>query len=320
MISAKPNRWVRQRTLLRCVLALGFATAAVLVTQGWIISSSRAAIKPAAGMVEVRVAARNVPAGTVLTSGDLRWQVWPADAVGSDWQLRGRSGSNAAFVGQIVPYGLAAGAPVTMAQIASPRPGSVFAAAIRPGWRAASVAVSPAAGLAGFLEPGDRVDVLLTQIVGNRRTAQTLLTDIGVLGVDQRQREPNLVTAPMAAANDVIASAAGGPGAAPPDLVTLEVTPQQAEALAIAAELGKLSLALRGPGRETRRAAGRRWDSDVTGLAPALLAVDGGSSALAAATALPVSMPPPASAATAGGVEIAYGLSAAAPNPVEAAK
>jgi pilus assembly protein CpaB len=191
--------------------------------------------------------------------------------------------------------------------------GSAFAAAIRPGWRAISIAVGPAAGLAGFVAPGDRVDVLLTHSVGNRRTAQTLIADLGVLGVDQRQRGD--AGGPLASANDIVASA--NSGAAPPDLVTLEVTPQQAEALTVAAELGKLSLVLRGPGREAARVGGRRWDSDVTGLPPALLAA-GGSTA-----AVPPPSPVAAVAAPAptGGVEIVYGLPpAAAPPPAEAVK
>ena len=59
---------------------------------------------------------------------------------------------------------------------------------IRPGRRAISIAVSPAGGLAGFLAPGDHVDVLLTQTLGKRRTVQTLLTDLPVLGVDSHGR------------------------------------------------------------------------------------------------------------------------------------
>jgi pilus assembly protein CpaB len=224
-----------------------------------------------------------------------------------------------------MPMRLAAGMPVTDAMSIATGNGSGFAAAIRPGWRAATIAVTPAAGLAGFIAPGDRVDVLLVQTLGNRRTAQTLLDDLGVLGVDQRQRADRSIAAPLAAASDVIADATKASGSAPPDLVTLEVTPRQAEALAIAAELGKLSLVLRGPGREMVAPGGRRWDSDVTGLSPALLATSAAGGGLAGALApapvqavptVPAMPPVAAPPAEHGGVEVVYGLPAgAAPLP-----
>nr|WP_310522834.1 Flp pilus assembly protein CpaB [Polymorphobacter sp.] len=184
-------------------------------------------------------------------------------------------------------------------------PGGAFAAAIRPGRRAITIAVTPAAGLAGFAAPGDRVDVLLTQGIGKRRTGQTLLTNIAILGIDQRQSGDTVT--------DSLESAAT-PDLVTPDLVTLEVTPRQAEFLAIASDLGKLSLVLRGRGPDIATPTGRSWDSDVTGLPASLLATADDTPAPiaptptalpAASSATPAATPPsPAS----DGVIITYGL------------
>ena len=149
-----------------------------------------------------------------------------------------------------------------------------------------------------------------------------MLTDLGVLGVDQRQRGSRGTDAPLVAAGDVVA---GASGAEPPNLITLEVTSRQAEAIAVAAELGKLSLVLRGPGRDPAVAGSRRWDSDVTGLSAAQLAAGGNSGDAFARSVLAV---PAASSAVAPspsppggrGVEIVYGAPAAAPPGPEASR
>lgn len=313
MISAKSRRGpfglTMQRAATRLVLAGGLAVLALVMTQMWMASSSRAAGSTATS--DVLVTARPIASGSVISAADLRWQAWPAALVGDDWLVE--RGAATQFVGRVAPQALPAGVPVTQAMALAPGAGGAFAATIRPGFRAITLAVTPAGGLAGFVEPGDRVDVLLTQAIGSRRTAQTLITDIGVLGVDQRRRGDT--AAPMSAANDVIAEAAAESGAAPPGLVTLEVTPRHAEALAVAGEMGKLSLVLRGPGREPRRDAGRRWDSDVTGLSPAQLAASIPTTLPATpGVALPVTGP---TLPARDGVEIVYGM--AAPEPAGAA-
>jgi pilus assembly protein CpaB len=309
-------------------LAVGLASAAWLATRNWVAGEAAAASETAVAMADVLVAAHSIEAGATLAAADLRWQPWPVAAVDRSWLVRGNGAAPAVTMnGQVVQVRLAAGVPITTAMAVPPGNGSAFAAAIRPGWRAATIAVTPAAGLAGFVEPGDRVDLLLTQTLGNRRTVQTMLADLGVLGVDQRQRGGGSGKTPLATAGDVVADAAAASGAEPPNLITLEVTPRQAEAIAVSAELGRLSLALRGPGREPASAGGRRWDSDVTGLSAAQLAA--GSSA-AASFAPPAASAPALALRTEGaenptakgprGVEIVYGAPPATPAAPEAAK
>ena len=231
--------------------------------------------------------------------------------------LAGACGLAALTIGDGWPQATRAAAPPPR-PVASAPPvvATGLAAGIRPGWRAATIAVGPAAGLAGFIAPGDRVDVLLTQTLNGRRTAQTLLENLVVLGVDQRQRDSGPAAA-LSAAGDVVAASAAGDvvaaatsesDAGPPGLVTLEVTPRAAQALAVAGELGRLSLVLRGPGGGAADTGGRRWDSDVTGLPAALFAAP--APMAAAPAALPVTpasaAPPPA----ANGISIDYGAAA----------
>lgn len=315
MIRAKPHRRAMQRRFARLALSIGLAATAFAVVQTWVADQAAVAAEAQRPQSHVLVTTRPIEPGTILTMDDLRWQPWPRAAVDTSWLVRPDTAAAAAatpvpMLGTVVSVRLAAGVPITAAMATAAGSGSAFAAAIRPGWRAASIAVTPAAGLAGFVAPGDRVDVLLTQTLGNRRTAQTLVADLTVLGVDQRQRGDSGMTAPLVAASDVVADAAGASSAEPPNLITLEVTPRQAEAIAVAAELGKLSLALRGPAAGRTPVGSRRWDSDVTGLSPAQLAAGNSSEssfvAPPPAVAAPVAAPPLA-APRASGVEIIYG-------------
>lgn len=226
------------------------AAVALLVTQMWL--ESRAGAAGPVATIYVLVTARRFEAGAVIAAADLRRQRWPAGLVGGDWLVP--TAGPGRLIGRIAPAPLAAGVPVTPAMTLARGEGSSFAAIISPVLRAMTLAVTPAGGLAGFAEPGDRVDVLLTQVIGNRRTAQTLITDLGLQGVDQRRRGGG--STPIDAASDMIAEAALDSDTSIPELVTLEVTPHQAEALAVASEMGKLSLVLRGPGREPRNGRG----------------------------------------------------------------
>ena len=295
MTGRLPNRLTLQRTAVRTALAGGLALTAMLAAEGW----RAGAAEP---MAEVWVTTHDIAPGDRLAAADLALRRWPATAVDPAWLGPGRGESP---LGRIASARLAAGTPLGPAMVDGDG-GSGLGAMIRPGRRAISIAVGPAAGLAGFLAPGDHVDVLLTQQVGRRRSVQTLVTDLAVLGIDSHGRGDS------PASEDEDAAFADGP--APPGLVTLDVTPREAEALAVAAELGTLSLVLRGRGRETRTAHGPRWDSDVTGLPASLFA----EAAPAPAAAPPPPPAPPAAAPATGGVAISYGLEPATAS--EAAK
>ena len=150
--------------------------------------------------------------------------------------------------------GLLPGEPVTAAWLVAPGTRGILAAVTAPGMRAAAVALSQAASVSGLVEPGDRVDVILTQTVGERRAATTVLHDVRVVAVDE---------ALAGTGRD------GGDGGT----VSLELTPRQSEILALAGEMGKVSLSLRALSAGADRAPGATvFDSDISRLRAASVA------------------------------------------------
>lgn len=204
---------------------------------------SQAGVQPPA-VTKVLVAARALNPGTSVKTGDLVWRDWPASTLDPTYILAA-TGKPASFVGNIVRTELVAGEPVTAKRLVAPGSRSVLAAMTDPGRRAVSISLNPTSGVSGLVMPGDRVDVVLTYALPRvvdaaggsveRRAAETILSDLRVLAVDQRL---------SGAASDAkeIRNA------------SLEVTAHQSEVLALAADLGKLSLSLRGLERSTGEA------------------------------------------------------------------
>jgi pilus assembly protein CpaB len=193
------------------------------------LGASHAAAAPAAHLPQtaVVVAARTIGFGEPIAAADLRLQPWPAGATPA-----GAFHSLAALTSgppRLALAPIAANAPILPQQVSGPGGRATLASLIRPGMRAATLRIDDVLGVAGFVLPGDSVDVLVTRAVGpDRKQVETdvLLQGVRVLAVDQLTDQ--------AKNKPVVAKAA-----------TLEVTPAQAEKIALAAQLGSLSLALR---------------------------------------------------------------------------
>jgi pilus assembly protein CpaB len=147
------------------------------------------------------------------------------------------------FDGQIATNFIAKDEPVTAGDVDFPDPryGAMFQ--LPAGFRAMAVPVNPVSGIAGFLKPGNRVDVLGT-FVDKEGIAwtRTVVEDAVLLAFGQNLREepkPNEEGAEEEPAEEQSA-------AATPDTATLIVSPAQAESLALAASRAKLNLVLRG--------------------------------------------------------------------------
>lgn len=187
-------------------------------------------------VTKILVAARALTPGTSIKTDDLAWHDWPAAMLDPAY-IRATARGTEKFTGHIVRTEIVAGEPITAERIVAPDSRSALAAMTNPGSRAVSISLNPTSGVSGLIMPGDRVDVVLTYILprpaegsGNgieRRAAETILGNLRVLAVDQR-----LSNAPNDAKEIHNAS--------------LEVTPQQSQVLALAADLGKLSLSLHG--------------------------------------------------------------------------
>jgi pilus assembly protein CpaB len=202
----------------------------------------------------VLVAADDLPAGTLIIPEQLRWQAWPDDSLAEAYVLDGERPLED-FAGAVVRSSLAAGHPVTDAVVVRPGDRGFLAAVLRPGRRAVTVSVNATTGIAGFVFPGDRVDVILTHALGKRpggrrHASETVLSDLRVIAVDQKTDDQN---------GEVrVAKTA-----------TLEVSPKEAEMIAMLTDLGRLSLSLRSLARDDPAEASAKTftlDSEVSAL------------------------------------------------------
>lgn len=185
---------------------------------------------------QVMVATRTLPVGTIIDAEMLRYQPWPEGLVQEAYFVRGREGAAdpSELIGTVVRAEITAGQPITRGGLVRPGERGFLAAALGPGMRAVSVPVSATSGVAGFVFPGDRVDIVLTQEVEGDgpplRASETIFRNVRVLAVDQRLD-----------ARDEEGNSVARPGSN----VTLEATPRMAERIAVAQTIGQLSLSLR---------------------------------------------------------------------------
>jgi pilus assembly protein CpaB len=241
---------VSPRNIILVLAALLTAGGTVYFVRGW-LSSERAAIeamrqKPVEEKPEtfILVAKKGLPAGIFIKPDHLRWQAWPEKNLASEYFVKGKINLNL-FTGAVVRRGIAAGEPISDGRLVKSGERGFLAAVLTPGMRAISVPVNATTGIAGMVFPGDRVDMLLTtqtkRTVGKEtrvlRASETVLTGIRILAVDQKTADQG--NTPKLAKT-----------------ATIEVTPKQAEIIAVAAEIGRLSLTLRSLARHERIGAG----------------------------------------------------------------
>jgi Flp pilus assembly protein CpaB len=209
------------------------AVTAVMAKNMFSRQAAPAAIPQSKGP-EVLVATRALPVGTIIAPDSFRFQPWPRDLIQNAYYLKG-SVDQTVLAGTVVRTQISAGQPLTQGSLVKPGDRGFLAAALGPGMRAVTVSVSRATGVAGFIFPGDRVDLMLTQAVESPdsrtlRATETFIRNVRVLATDQR-------TVPD--------DAKGKKEVRLFDTVTLEVTPRLAEKIAVAQTIGQLSLSLR---------------------------------------------------------------------------
>jgi len=184
---------------------------------------------------QVLVATKTLPVGTIIGPDAVRYQTWPKDLVDNAYYIKGSQPSSQAVVGTVVRYAITAGQPVTQGALIKPGDRGFLAAALAPGMRAVTISVTAQASVAGFVFPGDRVDLLLTQTVpgGDQplKATETIIRNLRVLATDQK--------------TDKTTDAEGKTQVATFSNVTLEATPKIAEKIAVAQAVGALSLSLR---------------------------------------------------------------------------
>ncbi|UTW59834.1 Flp pilus assembly protein CpaB [Kordiimonas sp. SCSIO 12603] len=178
---------------------------------------------------QILVAKTDLHVGSTITAENLVWQAWPKSGVNKAYYSKPNAKIKD-LVGTIVRTPMNEGDPITKSALVKKGASGVLAATLTPGMRAFTVPVTATSGVAGFIVPGDRVDVILTHAVEVTRrekyqVAETIFQNVRVLATDQKNQQNDKVKVAKTA--------------------TLEVTQSMAEKLAIVANVGKLSLALR---------------------------------------------------------------------------
>lgn len=221
------------------VVAIGAAFGVNQMMRGASAPVARAAATPDINGPMILVATRQLPAGTIIGPDSFRFQPWPKELVEKAYFMKDKTDVQT-LVGTVVRYPITAGQPLTQGALVHPDDRGFLAAALGPGMRAVTVKVSQEQGVAGFVFPGDRVDVVLAQQIKVKEgssypddqlfTAETIVRNVRVLATDQRyDAEDETGKTPVRTFGSV----------------TLEATPEIAEKIAVAQDMGKLSLALR---------------------------------------------------------------------------
>ena len=231
---------MRSRAFIVLGAAFALAAASVYLARAWItdqvgqgrpVAAAQSAPVP---LTQIVVAAGPISYGSKVLRQKLRLAEWPVNSVpqGAFTSLDEVVGAKSIGAdSRVILRSLARDEPVLKSRISGFGARASLSTLIAPGQRAATIRVNDINGVAGFVLPGDRVDVLLTRDVGGGSARRDLVTDIllqnmKVLGIDQdanaEREQPIVVRA-----------------------VTLEVTQPEAQKLTLAQKLGTLSLALR---------------------------------------------------------------------------
>lgn len=254
------------RSILLIIIAIVLSVGTALFARGW-IHAERAAMaaqsgtrEPVQAAMEILIVNVDLPAGSFVKPQQLRWQPWPEKNLLSVYTVKGK-GKREDFIDSVVRSGITTGEPITEGRVVRPGDRGFLAAVLTPGKRAVTVPVNATSGIAGFIFPGDRVDLILTHAMRMdnsensrmKRASETVLRDIRVLAVDQSTDDQN--------GEVEVAQTA-----------TLEVTTKQAEMIAMLTEMGKLSLSLRSLAEVSTGAKPKNtqrsytWDSEVSPL------------------------------------------------------
>lgn len=214
---------IKKRGFFLMLISLTLALGAAWVARSWIQSRLSASAPQADQGMTVVVAAMEIPYGTRVEARHLRTITLPRDAqVGNHYDKVDE------VIDLIATQRIISGEILLKERFADRAAGSTLAAVLKQNMRAVTVRVDDVVGVAGFLLPGNHVDVVAARMVNQRAETETVLRNLDVLAVDQ--------TAAQDKDQPVVVRA-----------VTLEVTPKQAEALVKAREEGRIQLTLRNP-------------------------------------------------------------------------
>ena len=223
---------MRVNSIIMLVLALVFGTIAVFLTQSWLQSqaslANRGPVEKAVKVQTIVVAARPLRFGMQLKPDNLKEIPWPGSSVPEGGftkitEIMSKDGE------RFVLSAIEPNEPIYKWKITGPGARATLSAVVDEGMRAVAIRINDVLGVAGFVLPGDRVDIMLTRKSGGGTVSDIMLQNVKVLAINQladdRTNRPTTART-----------------------VTLEVDTVDAQKLALAGRVGTLSLALRSAG------------------------------------------------------------------------
>ena len=235
----------RNTNLAILMVAVILGAVAAFLARSWLQSHSDRA--DADQTVSIVVANRALAFGASIAADDVKVVAWPAKS-----RPQGALADFAELVKdgrRIVLSPFVSDEPIIASKVSAPNQRASLSTVIEKGKRAVTVAVDDVRGVAGFIFPGDFVDVVLTRTnnsIGPQDFAEVILQHVKVLAIDQmageRQERPTVAKA-----------------------VTVEVSPEQALKILLATNVGKLSLILRQPAELAMAPDAKVTDRDLFG-------------------------------------------------------
>ena len=224
---------MRRQTIIALGIALVLGILAVYLANVYLARTEARADTAQVGMTKIAVAAVPLDYGTPLTPDKVKFVDYPMGSLPPgtfrNWNQLSAGGKQ-----RVVLRPITMNEPILANKLAGEGQGASIAYLLPDGMRAAAVRINDVSGVAGFIQPSDSVDVLITrQIPGadNRQLTDVLLQNIRVIALDQNAKGAD--------GKPIVAKTA-----------TLEVTPTDAQKLALGQQAGSLSLVLRKPGQE----------------------------------------------------------------------
>ncbi len=231
------NRRFDRRWVKAMVWGLVGMTLALLI-----LNRREEAIREQGRPIDILVAAMDLPEGIALTPDQLATRTVPRQ-----FAPPGVLRDPLEAVGMVTLIPVRTGEPITITRVASATKRGALSALLSAGTRAISIPVNAVSGVAGFIQPGDRIDLLAEFEFGSNDVVEsqvmTILHGVEVMAVGKKLRSPIARQS----------SSSGESRAVPPTTITLAVSPTQAQRVAFALTNGHIHLTLRSRGEVVRR-------------------------------------------------------------------
>ena len=254
---------IRSVVLIGIALVIAGVTALLarnLVSTPQVAAEGQVVVKVVDARMKILVAAIDMPVGHFIKAEDMVWQSWPDEKVHERYIQEDSDITMKTLAGSVAVNLISAGEPILDNRLVKPGNRGFMAAVLPAGKRAISIRITPTSGNAGFVFPGDRVDILLTHEIEiqsegreKARLSETILRNVRVLAINQSTGNASHVPS--------IGKTA-----------TLEVSPKEAEKISLIKSMGELTLVLRSLGQAeddksqqlTANLQTSTWDSDVS--------------------------------------------------------